>query len=518
VWLQVMMKRRDFLATAGAGVVSSWAHSAPADAAVSLNTASVSVQLDLTKLAGTLPHYWENVVGSDRAVVGLREQWRRDLERVHHETGMKAVRCHGLFDDEMGVAQAGPGAFNFLYVDEIYDRMLDLGVRPFVELSFMPEALASSRNSIFAYRGNVSPPRHWEEWRDMVQAFTDHCVKRYGIGEVSSWKFEVWNEPNISFWAGSQDDYFELFRQSVMAVKAVDSRLQVGGPATARVEWIPDLIKYCSAKGVPRDFITTHIYALDSQRQLFGKDNAYPLEQVIPHAVRLAKDQIESSAMPSLPLWITEWSSQNPAFIADTIKNCNGLAETMAYWTFSNAFEETGVPRGVFNTTFGMLDQWGIARPSLHTFALLHKLGDRQIQASEGPVLATRRPDGSTAILVWNVVPATGMDAFANGNPIAAGGGSVKEDGRQLRIDLALYGLGDHRRARLSQVNQAVGSAIPAWHAMGSPRYPSREQLSQLRAAAELPKPETIAARPGQPPTISIDLPPNGVALLEFDR
>ena len=147
----------------------------------------------------------------------------------------------------MGIAAAGADAFNFLYVDQIYDFMLDQGVRPFVELSFMPEAFASSNNRIFAYKGNVSPPRHWQDWHDMVYAFTDHCVKRYGINEVGSWKFEVWNEPNISFWAGTQEQYFELYRQSALAVKAVDKRLQIGGPSTAFVIASPREFRWTSS-------------------------------------------------------------------------------------------------------------------------------------------------------------------------------------------------------------------------------------------------------------------------------
>ena len=282
--------------------------------------------------------------------MGLREQWRQDLVRVQKETGIQSVRCHGLFDDEMGIAAAGAGNFNFLYVDQVYDFMLDHGVRPFVELSFMPEAFASSANRIFAYKGNVSPPSNWQNWHDMIYAFTDHCVKRYGIAEVRDWKFEVWNEPNISFWAGSQDEYFELYRQSALALKKIDSALLVGGPSTAQLGWIPELIQYCASHGVPLDFVSTHVYPDDPQKYIFGKDHLYSFEQVIPRGVEHVKQQVENSKMPRLPLWITEWSSQNPAFIADTIKNCVGLAEAMSYWTFSNVFEEGGVPSGIFNS------------------------------------------------------------------------------------------------------------------------------------------------------------------------
>ncbi len=513
------MDRRDFVTRAGvvlAGAVSGYAPQLFAVQSASAEGNSISI--DAGRTTGSLPHFWEKTAGSDRTVVGLREQWRQDLVRVQKETGIQSVRCHGLFDDEMGIAAAGAGNFNFLYVDQVYDFMLDHGVKPFVELSFMPEAFASSANRIFAYKGNVSPPRNWQDWHDMIYAFTDHCVKRYGIGEVRGWKFEVWNEPNISFWAGSQDEYFELYRQSALALKKIDPALQVGGPSTAQLGWIPELIQYCASHGVPLDFVSTHVYPDDPQKYIFGKDHLYSFEQVIPRGVEHVKQQVENSKMPRLPLWITEWSSQNPAFIADTIKNCIGLAEAMSYWTFSNVFEEGGVPSGIFNSTFGMLDQWGIARPSFHSFVFLHKLGEQLLQADPGPILATRRADGSVAILVWNLIPASERGSVANGNPMGATGGSNEAKGQTRRFQLKLTGVQALGNVSLSQVNGQTGTAIPKWREMGSPKYPSISQIAELRSAAELPRPEVHALTQGSQAEFSVELPPNGLALVEFTR
>ncbi|HEY6491077.1 MAG: glycosyl hydrolase family 39 [Terracidiphilus sp.] len=507
-----MINRREFVTAAGAMAAGALAGHAGWTQGME-GKGSLAIAVDATRTVGRLPHFWEKAAGSDRTVVGLRSQWREDLVRAHKETGIESVRCHGLFDDEMGIAAAGAGNFNFLYVDQIYDFMLDHGVRPFVELSFMPEAFASSANRIFAYKGNVSPPRNWQDWHDMVQAFTAHCVERYGAAEVRGWKFEVWNEPNISFWAGTQEQYFELYRQSALAVKKVDAQLQVGGPSTAQLGWIPELIQYCAEHGVPLDFVSTHVYPNDPQKYIFGKDNLYPFEQVIPRGVEHVKQQVESSKMPHLPLWITEWSSQNPAFIADTVKNCIGLAEAMSYWTFSNVFEEGGVPRGIFNTTFGMLDQWGIARPSLHAFVLLHKLGEFQLNCDAGPVLATRRADGSVAILLWNLIPAA-AGGTANGNPMAASGGAEASRGASRQFRLKVTGLHGPAKVSVRQVNGQAGTAIPKWKEMGSPPYPSEKQIAELRGAAELPAPEVRTV--GADGEFSMELPADGIALLEF--
>jgi xylan 1,4-beta-xylosidase len=282
--------------------------------------------------------------------------------------------------------------------------------------------------------------------------------------------------------------------------------------------WIPDLIAYCVAKGIPLDFVSTHVYPNDPQKYIFGRDNAFPFEQVIPRGIEQVKHQVESSAMPHLPLLITEWSSQNPAFIADTIKNCIGLAEMMSYWTFSNVFEEGGVPSGIFNETFGMLDQYGIARPSLHALAFLHKLGEKRLQSSDGPVLATERADGSFAVLAWNLIPAAEAAAVANGNPMAAGGGTNRAVGASRVLQLKLNGLRGRKQILVSQVNAAAGTAQPAWKAMGSPKYPSQDQIKQLQAAAELGKPTAHPLASGESADFKIELPPNGIALLELEK
>ena len=512
-----MFDRRQFLTGASAAGAAVMTRQLRAEMLPGTQDEATRLAIDFQQRTGSLPHYWERSAGSDRTVVGLRDQWRQDLLRVRRETGIQSVRCHGLFDDEMGIAAHGSGSFNFLYVDQIYDFMLDHGVRPFVELSFMPEAFASSANRIFAYKGNVSPPTNWQDWHDMVFAFTEHCVKRYGIAEVAGWKFEVWNEPNISFWAGSQEQYFELYRQSASAVKKVDRRIPIGGPATAQLDWIPDLIQYCVRQNVPLDFVSTHVYPDDPQKHIFGQDHLYPFEQVIPRGLELVKHQVESSKMPKLPIWLTEWSSQNPAFIADTIKNCIGLTEAMSYWTFSNVFEEGGVPSGIFNQTFGLIDQWGIARPSLHAFAMLHKLGDTLVHSDPGPLMATLQPDGSAAVLLWNLIP-TSAGNVANGNPLAATSGSNQSEGRTKRFRMELKGL-KALSIEISNVNAQAGSGLPKWKQMGSPRYPTGEEIKQLKFAAELPPPE-VRPFPGSPASseLSIEVPPDGLVLLEIKR
>jgi len=468
--------------------------------------------VDTRREQGALPHYWENCVGSDRLAVAFREQWLQDLTRARDLCGFRAVRCHGLFDDEMGICQgtgpAGP-VTSFVYLDQIYDRLLEMGVRPFVELSFMPTALASSRNAVFWYRGNTSPPADMRQWEQLIEAFARHVIGRYGVAEVRQWRFECWNEPNLPFWAGSQAEYFRFYRQTARALKGVDTQLQVGGPATAQMMWLPDFLAYCARESAPLDFVSSHIYADDPQENIFGQGNRYPFEEVIPRALRQAQDQIQASPLGHVPLLVTEWSSQSPAFIAQTIRDCIGLAETFSYWTFDAVFEEQGPPKSFFNSVYGLIGQSGVPRPSLHAFAALHRLGMRRLAASAGPVLATRREDGTCAIVVWNTIARTVHNNA--GDPMAAYEAEVLAAGPGQPLLLQLVGTAA-RHARVTIIDPIQSSARPAYVAMGEPQYPTQQQIAELRASAAMPAAQTVAL---QVDTLRIDIPANGLALIE---
>jgi xylan 1,4-beta-xylosidase len=268
---------------------------------------------------------------------------------------------------------------------------------------------------------------------------------------------------------------------------------------------------------VPLDFVSTHIYASDPQQNIFGKANTWPIEQVMPRALSQCRDQIRASKMPGLPLLITEWAAQNPAFIAQTIRDCAGLAETMSYWTFSNVFEEMGPQTRFFNSTFGMIGQRGVARPSLHAFTLLHKLGDHRLRATDGPVLATRRSDGSRAALVWNL-PARlarqgGTTAASGLDPVAQA--KAEMDGDPLSLTLRFNGAGATSRASVTSIDMLRGSALPAWQAMGSPELPTAGEIQKMQDAAVLPAAEKRTLENGE---LRIDLPPSGLALVEIEK
>ena len=274
------------------------------------------IDVNVKQVAGPLPATFNFAVGAGRANEGLRADWQQQLAEIKRDAGFKYIRMHGLLTDDMGVYRVdaqGKEHYNFQYIDALYDYLLSIKVKPFVELGFMPSQMASGDKTIFWWRGNVTPPKSYEAWERLVKALTAHWTERYGADEVASWYFEVWNEPNLDgFWAGTQDEYFKLYAHAARAIKSVDARYRVGGPATAGAAWIPETIAYADKNRVPLDFVSTHTYGVGQGfLDEYGTTGTVLLKEdgAISNDVLRNRKEIGASAMPKLELHYTEWSS-----------------------------------------------------------------------------------------------------------------------------------------------------------------------------------------------------------------
>ena len=473
-------------------------------------TTAETVVIDTKAPAHPLPHFWEHIFGSERAAVSMRENYRNDLRQVKQVTGIEYVRFHALFHDEMGVYDEdsqGQPLYNFTYVDQVYDGLLANGVRPYVELSFMPRKLAASQMlHPFWYHPVVAPPKDYAKWDALITELAKHLIARYGIDEVAQWYFEVWNEPNLDFWGGDpkQATYFELYDHTARALKAVSPRLRVGGPATAQAAWADAFIRHCAENKVPVDFVSSHVYGNDTAENVFGTNENIPRDQMVCRAVKKVHDQIKASSLPSLPLI---WSEFNASYMnetdvtdsaymgpwmADTIRQCDGLVNEMSYWTFSDVFEEQGVVKQPFWGGFGLIAAGGIPKPAFNAFRLLHELGDERLDASSDSALVTRRKNGDLAIAAWNLA-APGTQAPA----------------KDVTLQFRQNGVS---QVTVSRVDPGHGDVHNAYAAMGSPRYPTQEQIQNLRTAAELGPPEVDGVKAG---SVTIRIPAHGLVLVE---
>lgn len=471
-----------------------------------------SITIDASAKSTPFPHWWEHMFGSCRASLSLRESYRNDLSKVKAELPVDYVRFHGILHDDIGIYDEdkdGKPIYNFSYVDQVYDGLLDIGVRPFVEISFMPEKLAAKPELFgFWYKPNVAPPKDYAKWNDLMTKLAEHLIARYGIDEVSKWYFEVWNEPNIGFWAGEpkQESYFKLYDETAKSLKSVNTRIRVGGPSTAQAAWCKTFIDHCTKNNVPFDFVSTHVYGNDSSMDVFKTNENIPRRDMVARAMHKVYDEVKSSSKPDTPII---WSEFNASFfneqnvtdsefmgpwIANYIKQADGLADMVSFWTFSDVFEEGGVVKTPFYGGFGLIAAGNIPKASFNAFQLLHKLGEEKIANESNDALITRTKDGTVTMALWNY--------FA-----------PEEKGESKKYTINLQSMNDCKKARIFTLDEDNGSALTLFKKMGQPSFPSREQQKELRKAAELGEPEL---KDLSSPKLELTLKPKALALIEF--
>ncbi len=456
-----------------------------------------------------LPHCWEHTVGSCHAPLALRADWQAQLKRCHAELGFRYVRFHGLLSDDIGtvVRQQGRLIYSFFNADRIIDFLLSIGMRPFIELSFMPAALASGSKTVFHYRGNVTPPRDYREWATLIGRLIRHWVDRYGVREVRRWFFEVWNEPNLkAFWTGTREDYFKLYRSTVRAIKDVDADLTVGGPATAHDEWIEEFVQFCERHNLPADFVSTHHYPTDALVTP-GTDTETQLATSRRSIMRQWAQDTRRRA-GGRPLYYTEWNaSSNPrdprhdgpyaaAFAAKTALEASGIADGYSFWTFSDIFEENYFPSMPFHGGFGLLTLHGIAKPVYRAFQLLHELGDERLVVDglhhTVDVWVVRRRSSVTILMTNHALPQRSID--------------------RKRVRITLRNAGRPGSASIRRIDERHANAGRIWQQLGTPEYLSSSVVERLDAASRLREEPCAWEYADRTAYFEVDLPPHSVA------
>jgi xylan 1,4-beta-xylosidase len=481
--------------------------------------AAVRIEVGTDHGIGPVERPWRPMIGSEhlsQLEVGIGPGGRpigaefgEALRLAHDELGVEAVRAHAILNDDLGTYSEVDGqlVLDFSGIDRIYDQVLGLGLRPIVELSFMPRDLASDPSkSVFDYGAIVSPPKDWDRWATLVHDLTAHLVDRYGLDEVRQWAFEVWNEANLEvFWSGTRDEYLRLYDVSVASVKAVDHRLVVGGPASAAGKWVDELLAHCRATGAPIDFVSTHTYG-----------NA-PLD-LRPIATR--------HGYPGLPQWWTEWGAHashfNPvhdspwsaAYLVRGMASAMGRTEALAYWTVSDHFEELGRPPRLLHGGFGLLAVGNLRKPRWWGLWMLEQL------------LPSRLATGVAGDGAGDMVQAIGSGADDGRITIVAWNGTVdvtKAQGESLldrHVTLALTGLSASRyRLRHRRLDETHSNLVARWAELGGGSdWPTEVQWAELAAAdglEDLESAREIDARDGTV-EITFALPMPSVSLLEF--
>ncbi len=509
------------------------------------------MNLDIRRSAPTtLTDYsWQEGMGNCHAYLLHRTDVMEHIRMAHDELGIKRIRCHGVLDDDMLTYQrmsdcrmfaSVPGKnrieeINFRQVGHVYDNLLSAGVRPFVELSFMPSALASGKKLGLRYDPNITMPRSLTAWADYIEKFIRFLIGRYGKEEVEQWYFEVWNEPDLScFFAGTQKDYFCLYESTARAIKRVDGRIRVGGPSTSACKWLPEFLDYCKNNDVPCDFVSTHHYPGDAFGNFINLSN---IKRMFSASQRAAREHRKlSEAMTDMfflpddakrwdkgvlaemdrkaraecgdkPLLITEWNSMavfgSPVHdekysAAFAVKTCLDLDSTLSaymFWCCSDLFEEQFMLPRPFVGSFGIVSNDGIPKPNFWGFKMLSELYPRRLALPETPEMDCGAFTDGTNVQIL-LTPQSG-DYY-----------EAREHIVSLSLDFAAGSVSVQR------IDDDHCNPKKLWKQMGSPDNLTSAEVESIRARSRLTEePLPFAVRDGKTVS-SVTLRTNDVLLI----
>jgi xylan 1,4-beta-xylosidase len=496
-----------------------------------------------------------NWYGYDELNYTTTANGRKLLGELHDTSDLPVyVRAHHLFTSGDGapalkwsstgiysIDAAGKPIYDYRVIDQTFDAWLAAGVRPMVELGFMPEALASGKNPYhLAYphtiEGSVqSPPKDYAAWGELCHSLVAHLVSRYGHDKVAQWYFEVWNEPNIPYWHGTEAEYLKLYDYAVSGVRTALPDARVGGPATtsprsqSAAKFLDDFLKHVAndksaadGKAVPVDFISFHIkgsptlikdadggshvrMGLDKEltdaEKGFAVVASYPQFHELP--IILSEADPEGCAACSAKENPANGYRNGPlyaAYTAATIKALFALQDRykvnllgMLTWSFE--FEGREYFEG-----FRTLATNGVDKPVLNVFRMAGKMrGERVAVTSSSAkplddVIASgiakpaidafaTRTDHSAAVLLWNYQD----DDLPSGGaaPVEILVGGLPAGVKRVEVETFL-------------IDQIHSNAFTVWKAMGSPQQPTPAQYAMLQAAGQL-------ERSGAVQSISVD-------------
>jgi xylan 1,4-beta-xylosidase len=502
--------------------------------------ASVSVQVDLARTLGPYKPI-SSWFGYDELNYTTTPNGRKLLRELHDLSPAPVyIRAHHMFTSGDGTPRlkwsstgifsldsAGKPVYNFTLIDQTFDAYRDAGVRPMVELGFMPKDLASGSGPYEVpypktLDGSVqSPPKDYAAWGELVFDFTQHLVQRYGAAEVATWYFEVWNEPDISYWHGKPEDYLRLYDYSVANVRKALPNAKVGGPGSTgpggerAMTFLANFLNHCAndksaadGKPVPLDFISFH--PKGSPKWIGTKDDGH-VRMGLSNELNSAANGfrvVSESKFKNTPIILSEADPEGcaacsarqnpanayrngplyPAYTAAAMKSLFDLQDKygvnlIAMLTWSFEFEDKDYFEG-----FRTLATNGIDKPVLNVFRMAGMFSGNRVSITSSAAIPTddiqhtgvrnqadidafaTRGDHQASIMLWNYhdddLPAPGSEVTLNLTGIPAGVHKI---------------LVEHYR-----IDATHSNAYAAWQEMGSPHSPTPEQYAQLQAAGQL--------------------------------
>jgi xylan 1,4-beta-xylosidase len=527
----------------------------------------VGFAIDLTKHE-PLVHHWERCVGSGHGALTLREDWRKHVRMARQDLGIERVRFHGILDDDMSVSFSETET-GFVNIDSTCDFLVANNMSMVMELGFMPRWLARDKtgfdctHTINHYVGCSDPPTDYQLWGDLIYKLGTHLVERYGEAAIAErWAFEVWNEPGGGMdWLGTIQEYFQLYAHAARALKRVSPKLLVGGPA-GEIGVAQALIAWCKNESVPIDFISTHVYSGGTSNVNNAGTIVQHMATAKPMAMEAGLFHIESEwggsykpgrsgngtggSMNPNTLPVSSWDGgvwrgeqqdtyETASFILSVILQSHeagltwGQHEATSFWDLTDVFEESGFPtqNSSFNGNFGLINVYGIPKPSYRAFQLLHELGDELLLANRtgggNPntpsdcaasvgVLASRSNASCLTVLVFSqatlgrpISPSCVVNITVNG-----GGDGGGDPPPHATAATTLQGT-------IRRIDETHTAPKAAWLAMGMPQWPSQAQNRELFEASIMQRSKLPITQSGSGVlSFNIDVAANSVVAVQI--
>lgn len=466
-----------------------------------------------------LRRVWEFGFNTCHAPIVMRSDVQQHMELAHRELGMKYWRCHGTLSDDVGVFlqdEKGRRHCCFSGLERILNAALATGATPFLELSFMPSALAKNPDkTVTHYRAVTSPPNNYRQWSVLVFRLMSFLKDTYGASRLRTWRFEIWNEPNIPFWEGSQADYFHLYREAALAIKKVDKHFQVGGPATARAAWIPEFLNFCAASRTPVDFVSTHIYPSDVpfMDAAHGKVKLLGLDFLYDHFTRVRREA--DTAKFRGPIIWGEWNSSagplaenhddanNAALIAGALSGIEEYGDGSLFWNLTDIYEEAGFHFAPFHGGYGLYTVDGIPKSSARAFELFHHLLDVRVGLgglpagkSRGAIGTINGQEDRLSLIFWN-----------------------HRQGRAAKPWITSLDLAGFQASHVvrTEILPGKGSAYETWKSLGKPMNLSPGHRRKLHSASQ-PKVTRQPLPRSKADGFSLEVAAGSCQLVEFIR
>ena len=476
--------------------------------------AATTITIDASKQTAGNPHFWSSTVGTGTAALTLRSDLESHYKIGNREAGFQRVRGHGVLSDAMGIYKSA-GSYSWTNFDKYLTAIQQAGMRPIMEMDFMPTALALSGSDKDIYKSAT-------DYKNFIAAVAQHCVDKFGMDDVSQWYWEIWNEPDYAgFWNGSNSseatsakmtEYYQLYDNAVAAITSVIPNALVGGPATTNPSPVAGFMQHCKTAGTRVSFASSHVYPGGTASGTSADANGL----VSDNATRLSGITGAGYSTSQVMSFNTEWNSSysgqgggtgdavtsmdnhwNVGFIlkaakllSDKNSGSTPPLSVFSYWVLSDVFDESSGPSGSyilgknsghlpFGQVFGLMTAQGIRKAAFNAFKLLNYTGPVRLMSGGGTgsdgvdAMATMSQAGdSIQILVY--------DYFAKLNT----SGTDMVTINLSNIPSALAG----KQVFVTQfvVDETHSNPYNVWEGQSKPGDPTEAQLQALRAAQHL--------------------------------